>query len=59
MYGEEYADELERQLDDAWCLANGEPFDGPYYTQAQIRGRMQFVCWVNPGRRRHLITKFK
>ncbi len=55
----EYADELERQLDDAWCLANDEPFDGPYYTQAQIRGRMQFVCWINPGRRCYLMNKFR
>lgn len=55
----EYADELERQLDDAWRLANGEQFDGPYYTPGQIRGRVQFVCWVNPRRRHHLMKKFR
>lgn len=54
----EYADELERQLHDAWCLANDKAFTGPYYTQGQIRGRVQFVCWINPRRRRHLMKKF-
>lgn len=53
----EYADELERQLDDAARLARGDEFQGPYYRPNQILGRVRFVCWVNPGRRRRLIRK--
>ncbi|NQT17454.1 MAG: RNA-directed DNA polymerase [Planctomycetes bacterium] len=54
----EYVKELERQLADAASLANGGDFDGPYYTESQIRGRVQFVCWVNPGRKRELMRHF-
>lgn len=54
----DYIDELERQLDDASRLADGGQFDGPFYTQNQIRGRVQFVCWVNPGRRQQLMKAF-
>lgn len=49
-----FADELDRQLADAALLAEGRAFDGPYFTEAQIRGRVQFVGWVNPGRLRRL-----
>ena len=49
-----YIEELERQLADVASLGVGGPFEGPYFTKSQIRGRVQFVCWVNPGRRRRL-----
>lgn len=49
-----YYDELERQLQDARSLAEGGPFTGPFFTKAQIAGRVQFVCWINPGRRNAL-----
>jgi RNA-directed DNA polymerase len=55
----EYVDELLRQLDDAVKLAHDEEFEGPYYTAGQILGRVRFVCWVNPGRRRELISRFR
>ena len=55
----EYLVELERQLADAAHLALGNDFQGPYYTQNQIWGRIQFICWVNPNRRRILIRKFR
>ncbi len=55
----EYADELERQLDDAAFLARGDEFQGPYYTPSQILGRVRFVCWVNPGRRHKLMRKYR
>jgi hypothetical protein len=55
----DYSTELERQLEDARSLARGEKFNGPYFTQAQIRGRVQFVCWVNPKRRFALRKKFR
>jgi hypothetical protein len=54
----EYLDELERQLDDANSLGRGGEFTGPYYTRNQIAGRVRFVCWINPGRRRQLSVKF-
>jgi hypothetical protein len=31
---------------------------GPYYTTNQIRGRIHFVAWVNPGRKRELLRAF-
>jgi RNA-directed DNA polymerase len=55
----EYLNELERQLADAASLATGGDFQGPYYTEGQIWGRVQFVCWVNPGRRRELLRTFR
>jgi RNA-directed DNA polymerase len=55
----EYVDELIRQIDDARNLADAGTFCGPYYTPAQIMGRLRFVCWVNPGRRRDLIQRYR
>lgn len=55
----DYAAEVERQLDDAMSLARDERFVGPYYTMTQIGGRVRFVSWVNPGRRRSLMRKFR
>jgi len=54
-----YVEELERQLDDAAALANGSPSGRAYFTRAQIRGRIEFVCWINPGRRGRLMSKFR
>jgi hypothetical protein len=55
----EYLVELERQLDDVASLAAGKGFQGPYYTKSQIGGRVQFVCWVNPNRRRRLLRWYR
>jgi len=55
----QYVTELERQIEDAHRLAVDEQFDGPYYTEGQIWGRIQFVSWVNPGRQRALVRKFR
>jgi RNA-directed DNA polymerase len=51
-----YLAEVERQLRDAARLAEGGPFEGPYHTEAQILGRVAFVCWVNPRRKRRLLS---
>lgn len=56
---QEFARELERQLTDAASLSVGGPFEGPYYTSDQIRGRLNFVRWINPVRARQLIKKFQ
>lgn len=50
-----YYDELCRILNDLKSLGQGGKFTGPYYTKGQVWGRVQFVCWVNPGRRRQLL----
>lgn len=55
----EYLDELVRQIDDAASLARDDEFHGPYYTSGQILGRVRFVCWINPGRRKDLIRRFR
>jgi hypothetical protein len=54
-----YMDELERQIKDASELAHDREFEGPYYTAGQIWGRVRFVCWVNPGRKRDLVRRFR
>lgn len=55
----DYLDELVRQLVDAASLGQDSEFHGPYYTPSQILGRVRFVCWVNPGRKRQLIAKYR
>jgi RNA-directed DNA polymerase len=54
----EYLEELERQLEDLKQLAGGGEFCGPYYTRNQVAGRVQFVCWVNPSRRKKMLGAF-
>jgi RNA-directed DNA polymerase len=54
----EYLVELDRQLDATEQLAKGGPFEGLYFTREQIRGRINFVKWINPGRERPLARKF-
>lgn len=49
---------LEEMLDDAGRLSRGEAPNGLYYTSTQIRGRIQFVIWLNPGRRRQLMARY-
>ncbi len=55
----EYFAELERQLDDAWNLGRDDHFDGPFFTQQQLRGRTQFVIWITPARRGRLEKRWK
>ncbi len=55
----EYITELERQIEDAADLAAGRDFHGPFFTAEQVRGRVQFVCWVNPRRRASLLARFR
>jgi hypothetical protein len=49
-----YLAEVERQLRDAASLSNGGLFTGPYLTETQVRGRVAFICWVNPRRSKSL-----
>lgn len=52
-----YLDDLLLQMDDLRRLSQGDKFTGPYFTRGQIWGKVNFVCWVNPGRRR-VLQKF-
>lgn len=54
-----YLDDLSHALRDLRRLADGDEFRGPYYTCAQMWGRVQFVAWVNPGRRKELERLFR
>ena len=54
-----YLEELVRQLDDADRLAAGLEFKGPYFTRGQLAGKVQFVSWINPSRRKILVSKYK
>lgn len=53
-----YYDELCRSLHDLRSLGVGGDFLGPYYTNGQMWGRVEFVSWVNHGRRRQLRRLF-
>jgi RNA-directed DNA polymerase len=55
----EYVIELMRQLNDAASLSKDGVFAGPYFTSFQILGRVRFVSWVNPGRQRRLLKKYR
>lgn len=57
----DYAREVGRQLSDAEFLARGKRFNPnrPYYTRAQIRGRIQFVLWINHGRGTRLLNRYR
>lgn len=45
-----YYDETVRRLDDMAALGRGVQFTGPYFTRAELYGRIRYVCWVNRHR---------
>ncbi len=46
-----------KSIEDHQSLGLGGPFEGPFLTASQLYGRAQFVCWVNPGRKKYLLSK--
>jgi RNA-directed DNA polymerase len=54
-----FVKEIDRILDDHEALANDGEFVGPYLTSAQVNGKVQFACWVNPNRRFRLLRRFR
>lgn len=54
----EYLDTLKSDLLALRCLGEGGNFDRLYHTDNQIRGRINFVCWINGGRRTELQRMF-
>jgi hypothetical protein len=57
----EYAEEISRILDDSENLCNGGEHNRhrPYFTRSQIRGRIQFVSWVNRGRGTRFLRRYQ
>jgi RNA-directed DNA polymerase len=53
----EYALRLDEQLQNAEILAAGGEANGLYCTRGQVYGRIQFVCSINPGRKRGLLRR--
>jgi hypothetical protein len=58
---QEYAIEVEQQLTDVTLLQNGSQWDAHrlYYTSSQIRGRIEFIRWVNLSRGEGLMRQFR
>jgi len=54
----EFIKKLERRIQDAKSLSQGGHFDGPYFTKDQIKGQINYTCWINPGRRRTLFKLY-
>ena len=50
-----YFSEVVRQLDSTAMLAKGGDGSGSYQTRSQLWGRIQFITWINPGRRREIM----
>jgi RNA-directed DNA polymerase len=54
-----YFEETNRRLEDLRELSNNRSFNGPYFTRPEILGRIRYICWVNPNRRRMFINLWK
>jgi hypothetical protein len=54
-----YYNETVRRLEDAASLGCGRPFSGPYWTRNELFGRVRYVCWVNPNRRRAIFPLWR
>lgn len=46
----QYADDLDRQIAELRLLEKGEPIEGPFITQSQLYGRINYIRWINPRR---------
>jgi len=58
--GREYLSLLEAELNALRLLGEGGEYSGQTYaTSGQVRGRITFVCWLNPRRRRPLMHRFR
>lgn len=54
----EYLQNLLQTMRDLNALGNGENYVGEYLTRSQLEGKVRFVCWINPGRRKRLLSIF-
>src|SRR5262249_44929615 len=55
---EEYARQVWQELRQAESLSKARPFHGHFLTRAQLAGKIQFISWVNPSRKRTLKEQF-
>jgi RNA-directed DNA polymerase len=55
----QYIEELDDQLNDARRIAENLKPLGLYYTYMQLRGRVEFVAWINRHRRRLLMRELR
>jgi RNA-directed DNA polymerase len=55
----EYLADVNAQIDAAGSFARGGDWQGTYYTPSQIYGRIAFISWINPGRRRALMRRYR
>jgi RNA-directed DNA polymerase len=53
-----YLHELERQLVDHASLSRGQAFQGPFLSAKQLKGKILYVCWINPARKKALLRQF-
>ena len=53
----EYIDRLSKRIADANMLASGQFTGSAFLEENQLKGRVHFVSWVNPGRRGRLIRR--
>ena len=54
-----YVEELERLIADHTSLAQNGEFTGPLLLESELFGKGHFVCGMNPGRRRSILSKLK
>lgn len=56
--GSQYVEDLLDALHRLRDFAAGAHYVGPYFLKDQLRSKMAFACWVNPGRRAQLRSQF-
>lgn len=54
-----YIAEVKRRISDHRSLASGGRFRGPFQSESQLRGKINFIAWVNPRRREPLLSDFQ
>ena len=55
----EYLHQVWRELLAAERLSKGLPFSGVFRLRSQLLGKIQFIRWVNPVRKKRFAAKFK
>lgn len=55
----QYLDYFFELLHNLSKLAIGGELVGQYHTETQMRGRLNYICWINPGRKISLLKQFR
>jgi RNA-directed DNA polymerase len=56
---EEYLRQVWGNLTTAKKLSNGLPITGVFFLRSQILGKIHFIAWVNPSRKKRFMAMFK